>query len=457
MKTDLLRFFAVATILGANLYAQSQLLDVPLEGLPSVADDPEWQRRFLGSYGFMPALEPKVTQEELETLRDLIELMKVDTKAAARQLAATVNDNSSPALIFILGNLYFQDGQLEDAENYYLEAVEKHPSFRRAHKNLGLLYMQVQDYDSAIKYLGRAAELGEHDGRTHGLMGFAYLAKEDYLAAEEAYRDAIQQEPSVKDWRLGLARSLLATERYKESVALFDALLVNDPTDTTLWLLQSNAYLGLGRPLDAAVNLEVVRSIGSPKHESLLLLGDIYLNLGMPELALEVYQQAIADDETGGGYKAALRAAQLLQQTGASIEAAQLLETIQVRYEDELTNDQQLEILTLQAKIARREGQTEKAAQLLESIVKRDGTSGEALIELADHFYQEGDIERAYMYIERAQNLEDFEYDALVKHAQFLAKKRNYQEAALLLKRALNIKDEPRVERFLAQVERAAK
>jgi cytochrome c-type biogenesis protein CcmH/NrfG len=89
--------------------------------------------------------------------------------------------------------------------------------------------------------------------------------------------------------------------------------------------------------------------------------------------------------------------------------------------------------------------------------VERDGTRGDALIELAAYYHGQGLTERAFLVIERAQNLEGSKYDALLKHAQFRVQQRDYTEAAQLLRQALQIKREPRVERFLARVEESVR
>ena len=101
----------------------------------------------------------------------------------------------------------------------------------------------------------------------------------------------------MRDWQLGLARSLLATEEYKEAVALFDSLIAEAPDDPTLWMLQANAYLGVDEPLAAAVNLEAVRMMGKAQNSSLVLLGDIYMNAGMYELAKNAYLEVIRSDQ----------------------------------------------------------------------------------------------------------------------------------------------------------------
>ena len=420
-----------------------------------VLDDPEWRARFLGSYGFLSDVEPQIRPDELELLREVIDLMKVNPKAAATMLGAQIADDSSAALDYILGNLHFQNGNLGEAGVAYQRALEKFPDFQRAHKNAGLLILQTSDYAGAVPHLTRAVALGDRDGRTYGLIGYAYLNLENYIAAEEAYRNAILYEPTSRDWKLGLARALQAMEKFEESAAHFGSLIDEDPSDPTAWKGQANAFLGLDKPRAAAVNLEALRVMGKADSSTLRLLGDIYMNEGMPDLARSAYVEVIEKDADGTDYPTAFRAAELLVRTRAYTDARAVLDSIDTRYGKSLTTDQELEVLTLRAKMARAEGRNKEAVKLLESIVERDGTRGNALIELASYYHDKGDSARAYLLIERAQNIEAYEYRALVKHAQMRVSGREYQKAAELLRAALEIKVEPRIQSYLARVEQA--
>jgi len=422
----------------------------------SVFGDPEWRKRFLGSYGFLSGQEPEIAPRELELLREVIDLMQANPRAAAARLTGEVGEQSSAALDFILANLQFQNGDLEPAVANYEKALAKFPDFRRAHKNLGLLRVQKGELDEAVTHLTRAVELGDRDGRNFGLLGFCYLDLENHVASEVAYRNAILQEPEVRDWQLGLARALLAQEKYREANALFESVLARTPDDTQIWMLQANALVGLDRPMDAAVNLEAVRALGEAQPSSLQLLGDIYMNAGMVELATSAYQEVIATDTEGARFDTALRAAELLARTRAWGEAAQMLASIDKRYRG-LSTEDELRVLTQKAKVARGQGREKEASQLLESIVERDGTRGDALLELADYHQKQGNTERARLLIERAEKTEAFEHPALLAHAQLLVGERDYAEAAELLRRALRIKHEPRVAQFLARVEEAAR
>lgn len=421
-----------------------------------ILNDPEWKRRFLGSYGFLSGAEPEIRADELNLLRDVIDLMKANPRAAATMLESQIGEGSSASLDFILANLEFQNGRLEQAEAHYRNALKKFPDFRRGHKNLGLLLVQQGKHGEAVGHLTRAVELGDRDGRNFGLIGYCYINLDNPLVAEEAYRSAILQEPETRDWKLGLARALLAMEQYKEAVALFGSLIDEDPEDWTSWMLQANAFIGLDQPTAAAVNLEAVRMLGKAETSSLVLLGDIYMNEGMTDLATSAYQEVIERDAKGVRFETAVRAGDLLLRSGAHEDAARILGSIDTRYKG-LSKDSQLEVLTLKARLARAQGRKKEAAELLESIVSQDGTRGDALLELAAYYHEKGEAERAVLLLEQAQNLRDYEYRALLEHAKFKVAARDYRAAAELLRSALEIEREPRVERFLARVEQAVR
>lgn len=447
----------VSVVIGLSLAASAPVARsqaAPFEG-GEVLNDPEWRKSFLGSYGFLSGAEPQINPSELEVLREVIDVMKVNVDAAASMLSQRATPDRSAAFDFILANLQFQNGKLDEAVTAYEAAISKFPDFRRAHKNLGLLRTQKGEYAKAAHHLSRAVELGDRDGKNYGLLGFAYLNLENHLAAEQAYRNAILAQPDIRDWKLGLGRALLAIEKQKEAAALFGGLLQQNPEDASAWLLQANAFLKLDQPLAAAVNLESVRMLGKADKNSLVLLGDIYMNAQMPDLAKSAYLEVIESDGGAEDFPSAHRAAELLVRTQSFEQASELLAAIEKKYADELVLDEELEILTLKAKIARASGKEKQAARILESVVERDGTRGDALLELARYHNGRGDRAKALLMIERAQKLEAFEYKALLEHAQIMVASRKYPEAAESLRAAQDIKREPRVARFLAQVEQA--
>ncbi|MGJ8638844.1 MAG: tetratricopeptide repeat protein [Opitutaceae bacterium] len=440
-------------LLGASIATAS----LPAQSPNSTTDlwnDPTFVNEFLGSYGFLAGAEPQISEEEKEGLRALVDLIKVSPKAAIQQLEPQISNSSSAAFDFILANLYFQDGDLAQAEKYYTTAVIKHPDFRRAYKNLGLVQVQQGDFGKAIKTISKAMELGEVDGRSYGLLGYGYLTQERYYPAEAAYRQAILMQPEVTDWKVGLARCLLETQRYPDAIALFDTLLKDEPSNADYWILQSNAFLGNDEPLKAAENIEVARRMGTVDLATLTLLGDIYLNAESPDLSLVAYLEAIkiADSKD---VKPLVRATELFTRTGNYQQAKTMLSDTRKKF-DTLSPENDLKLLTIEAKIARAEGNDDSAVAILNKIVERDTLNGEAIIELANFYAEQGELAKAINRYQQAEKIGAFEREALVAHAQARVRNSDYVAALPLLKRALAIKSDANLEDFSKRVERAA-
>lgn len=449
MKTCLhLLFCIVATT--TSILAQAPLANPAA----SMWNDTEFVKSFTASYGVLTGYEPEISDAEKDALRGLLQIIKSNPSSAISQLEPQIKGNSSAAFDFILANLYFQQSDLANAEKHYRTAVRKYPNFRRAHKNLGLVLVQANKLRPATDSLSKALELGDVDGRAYGLLGYCYLTQQLYYPAEAAYREAILMQPKVRDWKLGLARCLVETDQSKAAVSLFDSLLKEEPDNADFWLLQANAFISMDATLAAAQNLEVVRRMGKAKVPTLTMLGDIYINNQMPGLALDAYLDAIP----ASGKKnppAVMRAAKIFVQTGSYKEAQSLIEGI--RANAELKPEEDIELLTLEAKIARVEGDDEAALALLNQIVERDALNGDALIELGDYYAAKDDMARAVNRYQQAQMIEGHERAALISHAQALVRKGDYKAALPLLLRSLDLQSDPYIQDYTRRVEEAAR
>jgi tetratricopeptide (TPR) repeat protein len=442
-------------ILGLSLLSQLAIGQSALRNPASdMWNDPEFVKSFTASYGVLSGFEPEISDDEKEALRGLLSVIKNNPRSAITALEAQINNNSSAAFDFILANLYFQQGNLGKAEQYYRNCVRKYPNFRRAHKNLGLVLVQNGKHSAAIAPISKALELGDVSARSYGMLGFCYLTDGLYYPAEVAYRQAILMQPKVLDWKLGLARCLIETRDYIGAIALFDTLLKQDSNNVDFWLLQANAFIGKNDSMAAAKNLEVVRLMGSAQVTTLSMLGDIYMNNSLPELALSAYLDALAKSDNSNP-SALMRAAKLFTQTGNFGEAETFIAEMRQKYGTNISDEDDLDLLTLEAKIARANGDNEKALASLTQIVERDALNGEALIELGNYYASQNDLERAVNRYEQAQLIQAYERPALIAHARAIIRKREYKEALALLVRAQELKADPYLADYIIRIERA--
>lgn len=267
---------------------------------------------------------------------------------------------------------------------------------------------------------------------------------------------ALLLDPGTLDWKMGLARSLFKQERYAEAGALCAQLIEDQPDRADLWLLQANAYLGQTQPLKAVENYELVDQLGKSTLESLNILGDIYVNEELYELAARTYINAM-NKKPDGGVDRAIRSAKVLAARGAFQETHDLVDRIQELHGDRLETEDQKDLLKIQARLAVVDASVEEEARVLEEIVELDPLDGEALILLGHYNGRNGDFEKAVFYYERAESLEKHEAEAKVRHAQLLVQNGKYEEALPLLRRAQLIKPRENVQEYLEQVERVAK
>lgn len=451
MKTRV--WFVVTCALAFGLQAE-EWVDRP----ETFWKDPSFQKAFMGSYGMRAEIEPRVTVVEKEVMDKVMKLMAEEggTAKAAALLEKSIKPASSAVFDFTLANVHFQEDRLTNALACYQSAVQKFPSFQRAHKNMALIRIRLVEFEAAIEPLTQCIELGANDGLTYGLLGYAYTMTEQYASAESAYRLAIMLQPKTIDWQLGLCRVLFKQQKYGEAIAMCDGLLKHDPSKADYLLLQANAYLGMKQPMRAAEIYELLDLSGKTPVAALHTLGDIYVNEGHLEQAADAYRRALARDAKPDIGKQ-LRNVEVLVSRSAYEAGSELLKQVAARAGAEVGDELRKRMLKLQARLAATRSEAkEEQARILEEIVKLDPLDGEALI-LLGQYYAGTNMEKAIFYYERAEGIERCEADARLRHAQVLVKAGKYQEALPFLKRALELKPREDVQRYAEQVERAAR
>lgn len=446
-----------ATLAAQPSSASTQFAPLPSDHpLAGIWNDPEFTRRLIGSYGFLPDREPRLTAEEQALYRDtILPLLRENPTNAIPALIQATTPAASALFDYTLATVYFQQEDFPNAGPGYETALAKFPDFLRAQRNLALALVREGRYPEAVPALTRTLTLGGGDGRIFGLLAFAQVQQGQFVSALAAYQQAILFEPANLDYQLGLVKCHVATANYPTALALLDELLARHPGRDSLWSLQANIFIQQNQLAKAAVNYEVLRQLGQATAAQLTLLGDIYLTEAVPDLALAAYQSA-AELDGGTNLTRALRAADVLVSRGAWDEARQLIAKAREVAGAHLAQTDDLKLLRLEARVALAIGAGAQAIQMFERILDQNPLDGETLILAGDHYKQVGDTERAVFRYDAAAKLEGFEAAALVKHAQLLVETQRYPQAIELLRRAQRIEPRENVQRYLERVEQVA-
>ena len=414
-------------------------------------NNPSFVRSFMGDYGFRSEIEPKISKSEQSVLREVVAKAENQLVEAILYLEGKVDQKSSPALDYALGSMYYQNGRLTAASQSYQKAIEKFPSFLRAHKNLGLVQLNLGNLDQASKSLIKAIALGDGDGITYVALGYCHLSLERFLSAENAYRMALLFLPESKDARNGLVNCFLYTERFPEALALLDELLEKDPNDTFCHRARAQVLQALQKEKKAVVALETMKRMGKLKLSDFMVLGDLYHNLELYDQSLQVYEEAIQKKQ-----KLPLlnyvRVARILIGRGSYQDGFSYLEKIELNFGKGYSEEDEKKIRLLQAEVLRATGKDQKASDILLDLAKKFPLDGKIHFILGQIAWKKNEFVEAELRFERAAKDPEQESSALLEHARMLVSNQDYEKAVGLLERVQDINPQKRVEKYLNSV-----
>lgn len=417
-------------------------------------ENAEFRARFAKSYIAESSTNPNITAAEKGLFDEVVPLIGSDPSAAISRIASSIGPESSGAFDFILGNLYYQEGEFEKAISSYTEAIRKFPNYAQAYYNLGRVYVAQGDYANALSGLQNSLKIKTGDGTLYGLIGYCYLNIGKPATALDAYRTAIMLQPKSKDWKLGKLQCLIALEDSKSAIGLLYEFIHEEPQNADWWKLQANQFVASGDTVRAASNLTVVKDMGKADGAMLALLGDLMVNEGIFDEALDSYLVAL--EMKGAHPQRIIEVVNSLvyseQIPYAKTLAAKLSETMG----DELSPRQELDLLNVKARLALREDDQDGAASYLSMIVKRDPLNGGALLSLSDLEKSRGDLAKAEYYAESATKIDAFAHRAYLSLAQLNVGKRDYDSAAKFLRSAQQIDPKDYVADYLLRIEQAA-
>lgn len=421
-------------------------------------NQPHITKAFASSYSMLAKTEPDLAEEEQVIVKQVLEQLKLtnDKDAALKTIldALALNPDATAAFDFIAANFYAEKGDLKNAIKYYDSAAKKHPSFLRAVRNGAIMKVKEGRFEAALKDFTKAIELGAKDTTTMGLLGLCYVNTGKYFSAETAYREAIVLDPNVKDWQVGLAKSLLQQSKYEEGIAVLEQILVDDPENDILWSSAANAYLGLDDAETAVAIQEIVDRLGKSTPESLVFMGNIYMSRSLNDLALTYFQRAIKMDPKQDP-SVYVSVAETMTARGTYDQAKTVIADVRSSFGDQLSDENSLKLLRFEAQIGLATGGGEKVIPILEKLVERDPMDGQALLLLAEFNSSKGTTDgysRADLYFERATKVRAWEVRALISWARSYVSRERFGKAIPLLERVQVIDPQDHIGRYLDQV-----
>lgn len=428
---SLTKIFAPVSVIWILLCSPSFSAE-PLPLSTAYWKDEAFLKSFNGSYRIEARIEPNVSTEERGILVEIQNLMAEDKRTAAlEKLKSSELTKTSPALTFNLANLYFETGDTKNAITSYETALKAYPSFRRAHRNLALAYVRENELEKALTHLTEAIKLGDAEGSTYGLLGYCRLSREEFASALQAYRLAQVTEPSVAEWKAGIAQCLQHLNEKSEAIALLEEVIRQRPLESSYSILKANIHLELDQFDQAVKALELPFRLKLLSADPIMLLADLHLRANRKSSAQTAIDAAFSNKENPPSTSAVLR----VIHTASLQEDWKLVKTLFERTSSEKP-DRALSIAKARYLISSNED-VAAGVTLLRKLTEEDPTDGQALMILAKHLADTKQPESAELMFERASADTTTAYEAFVELARLHVSQSRYAEALTAIDKAL--------------------
>jgi tetratricopeptide (TPR) repeat protein len=409
------------------------------EGAPLPAEQESMQRLvgFIDREQFNEALD--YARNESASLLELLESGDLGRQLPVRVVAGgftpTVGRNqSSAALLYLLGHVYMMLEQYLPAETALKAALVPMPDYVRVHESLGLLYLLTERPDDARKHLARAAALGLNTPNLHGALGYINQQDQNYWGAASAYQNAMMLDADNRQWQQGLLYSLAQSRQHASALSLVEQMLQDYPDEADLWLFRSQMSLLAGNRDSALSSLETALRLGNDAPANLQVGATLHMERGSIARAVDLLGQGHSQ---GIEYTFMDQALAWLALKGEWVRMEELLVAMRPA-SDALNAEHRSKFLTREASLDLQREDTNRARSNLQQAIELDPANAEALMALANIHRDNRNYNQAELLYQRASAEELYRENAWISMAQLAIDQDNFERALQLLRDVVN-------------------
>jgi tetratricopeptide (TPR) repeat protein len=221
------------------------------------------------------------------------------------------------------GNVFFSQGEFDEAINAYNKASQLDPSFGMPYSNLALTYLTQGHYAEAILLYQRSIELLTSDkdrALSWNGLGNAFRCINDYANAVAAYQKAAELDPETAGMRDGansiqtgqsprnakawgdLGELFLKMGSFDEAIEAFQKAIELEPGNGGSYGNLAYAFVSLGNYTEAVPLFQKSIDLLDDDKEKAAAwnrLGNVYRKLNDYDNAIKAYQKAVVLADEG--------------------------------------------------------------------------------------------------------------------------------------------------------------
>jgi len=216
------------------------------------------------------------------------------TEAQQNALRAVELNPDFPEAMNTLGSIQKDLGLLAEAAGSFQQAIEIYPDFPQALTNLADVRRLEGANDEAILLNERALQLAPDLAPAHNNLGAAKLAAGDVADAGLAFQQALALDASLDDARLNLADCLRRTAEFKEAEDLVMDVIERQPSNAVALNQLGTIYFDNGNDDGAMTYFEKALAADVDLADAYNNLGNVLVRLNRLPEALDRFDAALS-------------------------------------------------------------------------------------------------------------------------------------------------------------------
>ncbi len=264
-------------------YKADQDIDQAIDAfISATTEDPAYEK---AHYGLGRAYSWKYWNTKGMKWRDLA--------VSSGRRALEINNESIPAHL-LLGRIYLNSRDYEEASEILIAAVELDSLNVTAHEDLAAAYRGMGDYEKAEETYLRTIELNPEPYSTHVNLGYTYYVQSKYEEAIEPFKRAIELVPGEANTYNYLGAVYNELEMWPEATKMFEQSLAIDSTSSIVISNLGTLYFNQARYADAEQVYRRALSMSDEKYKIWAHLAEgQYWNPEGREESLENFRRAV--------------------------------------------------------------------------------------------------------------------------------------------------------------------
>jgi tetratricopeptide (TPR) repeat protein len=196
-----------------------------------------------------------LAQQGLEMGQDALDSGDLTTAAQIMGAVAKLLPDD-PRAHFLLGNVYNEANQFDQAIEEYETVLKLEPDSSSAHTNMGVVYYKRGELEEAIQEYSAALEIEPDDAETHYLLGAAYVQMEQWEQGKLEFETALTLDSQLAPPYIGLGNVYLLQGDLESALDMLEQAIVLSPNSPEAYFALAQVHGQLANTSAARAALE---------------------------------------------------------------------------------------------------------------------------------------------------------------------------------------------------------